>query len=77
MMSARQRKPLPSLVSVIQDEVTIGMAIAGAGILHGWIDRDPELLELANEPTELVSLIYAAMRRERSRDLCESKGGRS
>lgn len=56
-----------SALSVVRQEVSLAMAIAGGLVIRNWLSGDPEYRTLAKDEADLASLAFAMMRREQSR----------
>jgi hypothetical protein len=56
-----------AVLSVVRNEITPGMWVAGGVVIDGWLEKDPDIIELAGEDAaNLACLVFAAMRREQS-----------
>jgi hypothetical protein len=56
-----------AVLSVVRNEITPAMWVAGGVVIDGWLEKDPDLIELAGEDAaNLACLVFAAMRRAQS-----------
>ena len=53
-------------MNVVRNEVTTAMAIAGACVIGGWLDDDPDYRKQAANHSDLACLVFAAIRREQT-----------
>ena len=56
-----------SVLSCVRNEITATMWVAGGVVIDGWLEKDPDIIELAGEDAaNLACLVFAAMRRAQS-----------
>lgn len=66
-----------SVLSCVRNEITATMWVAGGVVIDGWLEKDPDIIELAGEDaTNLACLVFAAMRRAQSAALRASASAR-
>ena len=65
-----------SVLSCVRNEITATMWVAGGVVIDGWLEKDPDIIELAGEDAaNLACLVFAAMRRAQSADPAALPGG--
>jgi hypothetical protein len=56
-----------AVLSVVRNEITPAMWVAGGVVIDGWLDKDQDIIELAGkDAANLACLVFAAMRRAQS-----------